>query len=232
MDGSAPVVILLGEGAPRTRAALEAAGAVVRRAGEAELLSARGLPRPGLLVLDDDGPREGRAATLARLRAHPVLHGVPVIVASTDCGIDSFGGAIARGAAAFLRKPVDPEELRDAARRLMAWREDAGPRNTRRGLRRPLLLACDLHPAGRPAGPARLLDVSAGGCRLEAGEPVVAGTAVAIVPRACEDSTEIRLGGTVQWCRRAGARDFALAVRWSGTTALFARRLFGIPGAP
>lgn len=190
-------------------------------------------PRPTLLVLDDDRPRRERLATQLRLGSHPSLLGVPVLVVSADCTIDSFGSALAAGAAAFLPRPVDVEELKEAAQRLAQWRVPAQPGEVRRGTRRPLLLGVDVDaPPRTERVRGRIVDVSASGCRIELPHPMPPGTRLGIVPRSCTDSTDIRLAGTVRWSRPAGAA-YAVAVRWTGTAGLVARRLLGLtPAGP
>jgi CheY-like chemotaxis protein len=189
-----------------------------------------GAAPPALVVVDDRRARAERLEALARLRAQPALVGVPLLVVSEDCGIDSFGGAIARGASAFVRSPLDPAELRDAVLRLAAWRDEAPPAGAspvRRGRRRPLLLGVDVDVPGRGLARALMVDASASGCRLEMDEPVDAFTTLGIIPRACEDSTEIRLAGTVQWSRPARGGHW-VAVRWTGTAGVLARRILGL----
>jgi hypothetical protein len=57
------------------------------------------------------------------------------------------------------------------------------------------------------------------------------GTALGVVPRSCEDSTQIRLGGLTRWTRRGG-KGHEVAVRWSATSAMLARRILGLGPAP
>lgn len=207
-------------------AALQVAGLHVLPVREGDLLAAPRLDPPALLVLDDPRPRRERETAQLRLRSHPALFAVPVIVLSDDCGIDSFGGAIACGASVFVRKPADAAELTEAARRLSRWREPEGRGVSRRGTRRPLLLAVDVDAPGHRPMPGRILDASATGCRLELPVAVPGGILLGIVPRSCFDSTEIRLAGHVRWSRGVGA-GAEVAVRWTGTARLLAARLLG-----
>ena len=224
------VALLVGESDDVVRSTLAAAGFQVERMTAEPPVA---LSRPALLVLDEDRPRRERVATQLRLASHPSLARVPVLVISADCSIDSFGSAIAAGAAAFLPRPLDAAELKEAAQRLASWRRPTRRSDVPRGTRRPLLLGVDVDAPPRTESlRGRIVDVSASGCRIELPHPMPPGTRVGIVPRSCTDSTEIRLGGTVRWSRPAGTAH-AVAVRWTGTAGLVARRLLGLaPAGP
>jgi CheY-like chemotaxis protein len=227
------VAIVLGESDETVRRSLDAVGFRVEHVHDEQALDSSAFPRPSLMVLDDPRPRRERLASQLRLSSHPSLVGVPVLVVSADCTIDSFGSALAAGAAAFVRRPIDVEELKEAAERLARWPARARPGEVRRGTRRPLLLAVDVDaPPAAQRLRGRIVDVSGSGCRLELPHAIPPGTRLGIVPRSCTDSTEIRLGGTVRWSRPAGAAH-AVAVRWTGTAGLVARRLLGlVPAGP
>ena len=225
------VALVLGAPDESVADALRAAGLVVEMTTELRLRALPDPARPALLVLDDDRPRTERLATQLWLASLPALRGVPLLVLSADCSIDSFGSAIAAGAAAFLPRPIDPDEVGEAARRLAQWRAPRRPGDVRRGTRRPLLLAVDVDAPGEEKVRGRIVDVSGSGCCLELPRDMPKGTRLGIVPRSCTDSTEIRLGGTVRWSRPAGDAH-AVAVRWTGTAGLVARRLGLAPARP
>jgi hypothetical protein len=177
-------------------------------------------PSPSLAVLLEDA-------------AHPPWPGVPTIVISSKIDIDSFTNAITSGVAAYLTRPLDADALIAAARRLARWKAPAPGTSTRRRSRRPLLLDVDLEIAGRHLR-GHLVDVSAGGCRVETAGRVSRGAAVRLTPRALGTSTGIALGATVTRTRRDDAARppvCEVALRFNGTSALLAARIFGASGA-
>jgi PilZ domain-containing protein len=177
-------------------------------------------PSPSLAVLLEDA-------------AHPPWPDAPTIVISSKVDIDSFTNAITSGVAAYLTKPLDARELVAAARRLARWKAPAPGTSTRARSRRPLLLEVDLEIEGRHLR-GHLVDVSAGGCRVETAERVGRGSEVRLTPRALGTSTGIALAGTVTRTRRDDTVRppmCEVALRFNATSALLAARIFGAPGA-
>jgi hypothetical protein len=176
-------------------------------------------PSPSLAVLLEDA-------------AHPPWPDVPTIVISSKTDIDSFTDAITCGVAAYLTAPADEEELIAAARRLARWRAPTPGTSTRAKSRRPLLLEVDLEVDGRRLR-GHIVDVSAGGCRVETEGRVSRGATVRLTPRALGTSTGIAIGGTVTRTRRVDTARAPLceaAIRFNATSALLAGRIFGAPG--
>jgi hypothetical protein len=205
------VVVAGRAGAQRTK--VEAA---LRRAG---VKPVDAHPSPSVAVLLEDA-------------AHPPWPDVPTIVISSKTDIDTFTNAITSGVAAYLTTPLDAEELIAAARRLALWKAPAPGTSTRKRSRRPLLLDVDLEVEGRHFR-GHLVDVSGGGCRVETAGRVRRGAAVRLTPRALGASTGIALGGTVTRTRRDDTVQPAMcevALRFNGTSALLAARIFGAPG--
>ena len=191
--------------------------AALRRAGIKPVATH---PAPSLAVLLDDAAR-------------PPWPDVPTIVISAKADIDSFTNAITSGVAAYLTTPLDEADLIAAARRLARWKAPLSGTGTRKRSRRPLLLDVDLEIEGRRLR-GHLVDVSAGGCRVETAGRVSRGAAVRLTPRALGTSTGIALGGTVTRTRRIDTVQPSMcemAVRFNGTSALLASRIFGAPGA-
>ena len=81
--------------------------------GEAGFEKARAL-RPAVITLDILMPRTDGWALLARLKADPQTALIPVVIVSI---LDERGKGFALGAAEYLVKPVDPDELVRVVRR-------------------------------------------------------------------------------------------------------------------
>lgn len=169
-------------------------------------------------------------ATLANLRAHPPLVGVPIVVLAYDADMESFSAAITKGAAAYLVKPLAEEEALGVAHKLSGWPFSSDRTEKRRRLRRPLLLRVDVGTGdGAPALPGRILDASGSGCRIELREPLATGAPVQITLYGVEGSTELVLGGEVRWHHQAPDGSHVAGVKFVGTAAVLAGRLLGAP---
>ena len=183
---------------------------------------------PSLVVLDDARGRTARDAVQARLKAHPALQGVPLLILAYDADIDSYSGAITQGAAAYLVKPVDPEELAEASRRLSGWKSRGDRTEKRRRVRRPLLMKVDVELRREKRRiPGQLLDASGSGCRVEVPEEVAAGELVRVTLHSHEDSTHVALGAEVRWHVAAPSGAHELGLRFTGSTAALAGQLLG-----
>ena len=203
---------------------------------EAEALRRRGLTPPHLVVLVRGGPRAEREAAQVRLLSHPALHGAALLVVGAETDVDSYGGALARGAAAYVASAASAPEVRALARRLVrgAERRRAEGRaddQDRRGARRPLLLKVEVEDRSRGVHfSGHIVDVGLSGCRLELAEPLAKGVAVGLLLHAYRESTGIVLAGSVRWTRPGEGGMHLVAVRFNGTSAVVSRRLFGLRG--
>jgi len=201
---------------------------------EAEALGRRSLTSPHLVVLVRGGPRAAREAAQVRLLSHPALHGAPLLVVGKETDVDSYGGALARGAAAYVATGASPPEVRALARRLVrgAERRRAQRRadgRDRRALRRPLLLKVEVEDRARGTRfSGHIVDVGLSSCRLEVPAPLTKGTAVGLQLHAYRESTGIVLAGSVRWTRPGEGGMHLAAVRFNGTSAVVSRRLFGL----
>jgi len=183
---------------------------------------------PTLLVLDDHGAREERTAAQKSLQTHRSFVGVPLLILAYDADIDSYTGALTRGAAGYLVKPVGAEELTAAAQKLCDWKRNSDRSEKRRRLRRPLLMKVDIDIRARKVRVAgELVDASGAGCRIELKEPLNAGDLVRIVLHGHDDSTHVALGAEVRWHRETPSGLHVVGVRFTGTTALLAGKLLG-----
>jgi CheY-like chemotaxis protein len=183
---------------------------------------------PALVVLDDAGPRTARVETLRRLRHHPALVGVPVAILAYDDDIDSYGEAITKGAAAYLVKPVNTDELLDAARKLTGWMGAADRTEKRRRLRRPLLMKVEIEIRARKIKvPGEIVDVSGGGCRIELKERLEVGDHLRIELHGHGATTHVVLGGEVRWLSVGEDGTQVAGMKFTGTTALLAGKILG-----
>ena len=209
-------------------AILGAAGIEVSEATEAEVHAAPDWAPPAVVFLDDSRGRDVRDAVLARLLAHPAMQGVPIVVLAYDADIDSYSGAITQGASAYLVKPVDPEALAEAGRRLSGWRSRGERTEKRRRTRRPLLMKVDVElKRDKRRLTGTLLDASGGGCRVEVPEAIAAGELVRVTLHSHEDSTHVALGAEVRWHAQSAEGAHQIGLKFTGSTAALAGQMLG-----
>ena len=72
-------------------------------------------PRPGLILLDLNMPRQNGFEILAELQASPDLRGIPVVVLTTSGSPDHRREVLAAGAVGFVTKPLTRKALLEAA---------------------------------------------------------------------------------------------------------------------
>ncbi|MBI5547420.1 MAG: response regulator [Deltaproteobacteria bacterium] len=94
--------------------------------GQEALEKVEGL-RPDLVLLDLSMPLLDGGEALARIKADPALRSIPVLVLSSERS--RAAECLSAGAAAFLEKPIKPEDLRDAVQRAL----EEAQREKRRG---------------------------------------------------------------------------------------------------
>jgi ActR/RegA family two-component response regulator len=203
-------------------------GLEVAACTEEELLAMPDIVPPQIVVLDDSSRREQRMASFSNLRAHTALVGTPIVVLAYDADIDSFSGAITRGAAAYLAKPVPPEEIVSVVHKITGWLSSVDRTEKRRRVRRPLLMRVDVAVDGRDGAVAgQMIDVSAKGCRVELPWALGEGAAVRLTLYGLEGSTDLTLGGAVRWHRPVPGGAHVAGIRFTGTSAVLASRLLG-----
>lgn len=113
-----------------TRAFLALAGHAVRVASHrAEIIEQiRRPPRPDLFLLDVELPDADGFDILRRIREHPVLHDVPVIMLTGRATRAAVIRGLAEGADGYITKPFDPETLLQAVRTVLGEPAPCAPR--------------------------------------------------------------------------------------------------------
>ncbi|MFN3926986.1 MAG: response regulator transcription factor [Pseudanabaenaceae cyanobacterium] len=91
---------------------LRQAGYTVQVAGSSEEAKQKiSQQKPNLIVLDVVLPGESGFGLCRELKEHPETKDIPIVMCSTKTGeMDRFWG-MKQGAAAYLTKPINPEEL-------------------------------------------------------------------------------------------------------------------------
>lgn len=203
-------------------------GIEVATATEADVLVAKDLLMPRLVVFDDQSTRESRMATLRRLHAHPSLKGVPVLVLAYEGDVESFTDAITKGVAAYLVKPVAADELIPLAQQLSGWVGMSDRTERRRRVRRPLIMKVEIDVRSRHQKlMGRFVDVSGSGCRIEMPDIVAPGDLLRVVLHSHDASTHVALGVEVRWSLPMEDGGCVAGCRFTGTTALLAGKILG-----
>lgn len=208
---------------------LSTAGFEVASAEAERVLGMHDLVPPRLVILDDAKSLAERKELQKQLMRHAPLIGVPLLLLSRDSDIDSFSTAIAGGAAAYLKKPVEPAELVDLAKRLVHWTGGGEWTEKRRRVRRPLILKVEVEFRSRSGSMAgQIIDASSGGCRVEVPEVVAPGEKVQIVLKDHDGGgTFLALGAEVRWAEKTERGTNEIGLRFTGTTALLAGKILG-----
>jgi two-component system, OmpR family, response regulator len=96
-------------------------GLVPRLAGNrAEILAAlRQPPMPDLVLLDVDLPDANGFDILAKMRLHPVLKAIPVIMLTAEATRQSVLKGMLAGADGYVTKPFDPEAVTSAVKTVL-----------------------------------------------------------------------------------------------------------------
>jgi two-component system, OmpR family, response regulator len=110
-----------------TATLLSLSGFAVRQAGNREQVvnEIRRPPRPDLILLDVVLPDADGFDILLRLRQHPVLKDVPVIMLTGKSTREAVLKGIAAGADGYITKPFEPHALLRAVRTVLALPDDA-----------------------------------------------------------------------------------------------------------
>ena len=74
-----------------------------------------GEPRPVVILLDINMPRVGGLEVARRLKSHPVLRVIPVVMLTTSTVSGDVETAYLHGANSYIAKPVDFDKFSEAA---------------------------------------------------------------------------------------------------------------------
>ena len=110
-----------------TATLLSLSGFAVRQAGNREQVvnEIRRPPRPDLILLDVVLPDADGFDILMRVRQHPVLKDVPVIMLTGKATREAVLKGIAAGADGYITKPFEPHALLRAVRTVLGLPEEA-----------------------------------------------------------------------------------------------------------
>ncbi len=81
----------------------------------------------GVVILDINMPVMNGVQFLERMHDDPRLCNVPVVIASTEGSETRIDDLMHKGAQGYLRKPFQPEQLRDTLTPLLGVREEGAP---------------------------------------------------------------------------------------------------------
>lgn len=78
-----------------------------------------------VILLDINMPTMNGLQLLTRMKENPRLNDVPIVVASTEGSEERINQLKVMGAFGYVRKPFQPEQLRDLLRPLLGVKENA-----------------------------------------------------------------------------------------------------------
>jgi CheY-like chemotaxis protein len=77
-----------------------------------------GTERPDILLLDLNMPKKDGREALIEIKAHPVLHRMPVVILTTSSAEEDIVSSYDLGVSSYIRKPVTFEKLIEVVRTL------------------------------------------------------------------------------------------------------------------
>ena len=86
-------------------------------AGLGKLLKAQGLPN--LILLDVELPKVSGLQILSRIRKHPKIRSIPVLIVTSRAELSDVVRGLSLGANGYLTKPVTVESLRAVLRQIL-----------------------------------------------------------------------------------------------------------------
>lgn len=80
-----------------------------------------GEPRPAVILLDINMPKVGGLEVVRRLKSHPVLRVIPVVMLTTSAAGKDVEAAYLHGANSYIVKPVDFDEFSKVAAQIQLY---------------------------------------------------------------------------------------------------------------
>ncbi len=80
-----------------------------------------GEPRPVVILLDVNMPRVGGLEVARRLKAHPALRTIPIVMLTTSDVGEDIRTAYENGANSYIVKPVDFEKFMEVAEHIKVY---------------------------------------------------------------------------------------------------------------
>ena len=194
-----------------------------------ELLALPDVSPPLLVILDTPAAREECCRAQMRLRRHPKLRDLALLVLGEESDLLSMALAVGHGASAYLSKRVGDEVLGSFVAKLQ--RPSVGPPGVeqRSRPRRRLLVPVEVEVWGaRNRATAWLMDASASGCCIETGAAVNEGDALKLWLPLAEATARQPLTGQARWVRSASAGLVLTGVRFAAAAAFIAGLALGI----
>jgi CheY-like chemotaxis protein len=227
--GYALVVGEDGDARRQTEDRLRRLGLPIVAASADEFLALPDVSPPLLVVLDGHGAHEQRRRTQTRLRRHPRLRHLALLVLGEESDPLTLALAVGHGASAYLCRRVGDDVLASVVEKLRQPSSSLPSAEQRGHPRRPLLVPVEVEvwgAAGRAT--AWLMDASASGCRIETGTTLNAGDAIRLWLPLAEATAYQPLTGQIRWVRIAGAGPALAGIRFEAATAFIAGLALGI----
>jgi len=213
----------------QTEDRLRQIGLSIVAASPEELLALPDVSPPLLVVLDGPGAHEQRRRTQTRLRRHPRLCHLALLVLGEESDLLSLALAVGHGASAYLCRRVGDDVLASVVEKLR--RPSSGPPSAeqRSHPRRPLLVPVEVEVWG-VTGRAKgwLMDASASGCRIETAVTLNAGDAIRLWLPLAEATAHQPLTGQTRWVRSVSAGLALAGIRFEAAAAFIAGLALGI----
>jgi CheY-like chemotaxis protein len=194
-----------------------------------EVLCLPEIAPPRLIVLDSNAERDERCRQQDRLRRMAGGHGAPMIVLGDDAAIPCLSLAVAHGASAYFKKPVNDVDLLAVARKLLSFDGDAPLDERRLDPRRPFFVPVELERAqNRGRNRAVVVDASRTGCRIETSAAIGTGEMVRVWLPATEATANLPLTGETCWAGDSSGGRRLAGIQFTANASILASLALGL----